>query len=121
MTRECIRRLEEEFCKIDAYLAKYEKKYGSVPYGGFDYIACSPEEQETGYDGKPIYIGEAYCSDSVYVEEQLDPEDTDDLDQVNIFVDLYHYERDFEGNVKFMDRVGSLKWKGTQNGGYIGL
>ena len=121
MTRECIRKIEDEFLKIDHHLEKYEKKYGTVYHDGFEYIACAPEEQETAQDGTPIYIGEAYCSDSIYVEEQLDADETEDLDQVNIFVDLFHYEKDSEGQVMFMDRVGSLKWKGTQNGGYIGL
>lgn len=120
MTRGCIRKVGDEFLKIDKYLEKYEKKYGTVYYGGFDYVACSPEEQETGYDGKPIYIGEAYCSDSIYVDEQLDAYETEDIDQVNIYVDLFYYERDADGNVKFMDKVGSLKWKGTKDGGYIG-
>ena len=121
MTRECVHKLENEFLKIDKHLEKYEKKYGTLFYKGFEYIVCSKEEKEADKDGNPIFTGEAYCSDGIYVEEQLDPDETEDLDQVHIFLDLFYYERKPEGEVILMERIAGMRWKGTKNGGYIGL
>lgn len=113
MKRELVRKLNDEFIKIDKYLDMFRNRYGTVYYDGSEYIVCEPEEAVTNDYGEKIYSGGAYCSDAIDCVEQFD--EAEDIDQVDINVDLFHYERTDE-KVFLLDSVGMLKWKGAYFG-----
>ncbi len=114
MRRELVRKLNEEFVKIDKYLDLFEKKYGDIYYNGDEYVIGTSEEVLLADSGEKIYSGEAYRRDAIECFEHFD--EAEDLDQVDIKVDLFYYERDAE-QVLNLDNVGQIKWKG----GYFGI
>lgn len=114
MRRELIRKLNDEFTNIDKYLSMFAKKYGTIYSKGNEYVICEPEEVITTDTGEKIYSGGAYRSDAIECFEHFD--EAEDLDQVDIKVDLFHYERDAD-QILNVESVGQLKWKGK----YLGI
>lgn len=114
MKRELVRQVNEEFSRIDKYLEMFRSKYGTIFYDGMEYICSEAEEHVLSDDGTDIYLGGAYCTDAINVSE--DVEESDGMDQIDIEVDVFHYERT-EEKITLLERFGTQRWKG----GYLGI
>lgn len=110
MTRECFERIEDELQKVDTWLEKLEKKYGSFEYNYKDYIVVENEELDTDYDGKRIWIGQAVRADSIAVEENVD--DAESLEDISITIRNVTYTKNEDDEIISMDEDFWYTWTG---------
>ena len=104
MKRDMIETLDREMDKIDKYLVDVGRKWSSFMYRGQEYFSYEREEKEHYLSGEPYWKGAAFCPDEITIEEPWD--DIETVEQMDIRLTNFVYERNEDGEVTFVERDG---------------